>query len=95
MELNEKILLDHLDGINKHFHFVSIINGKDIEWDYGSLDGEGYAPYSPTSGMIRIFKGIYEKDHFVNAFPFDDRRNGTIKWRDEVVKKHLEEKDSV
>lgn len=50
MDINEKTLIDNLDGYTRQ-GFVSIINGEDCHWSYAYHDGEQFY-HSPEFNRV-------------------------------------------
>ena len=81
MKITEKILIDSLDSFTR-FGFVSIVDGKEITWEYQGNDGETF--YStPEEYEITHIWFTFGRDHFspgkrIDAFHTRDPRRSSV-----------------
>lgn len=81
MKITEKILIDNLDSFTS-LGFVSIVDGKEITWEYQGNDGETF--YStPEEYEITHIWFTFGIDHFspghrIDAFHARDNRRASV-----------------
>ena len=81
MKITEKILIDNLDSFTR-LGFVSIVDGKEITWEYQGNDGETF--YStPEEYEITHIWFTFGRDNFsqgkrIDAFHTRDPRRSSV-----------------
>lgn len=81
MKINEKILIDNLDSFTR-LGFVSIIDGKEIIWEYQGNDGVNFYSTAEEYEITHIWF-TFGHDHFshgkrIDAFHEKDKRRSAI-----------------
>lgn len=81
MKITEKALIDNLDSFTR-LGFVSIIDGKEITWEYQSNDGETFyrsqEEYEITHIWFTFGGDHFSPGHRIDAFHTRDPRRASV-----------------